>query len=281
MKVDILSDPHIDIYFNPKMSLKKDTVKSIFDSIILSNGTREVGEVLIIAGDIGHYNTQNIELLKIFKSEYYKYIICVLGNHDYYLIDEKIKEQYSSNSFNRADELKKLINDEENIYCLDGDVVQIDGIKFGGAMGWYNNAYNDEYFHQSSKESINDIWKNSSNDSKLIYSKDIKYFEDIYKIEKPKLEAIYQKCDVMITHINPSYKHQHINSAYHNTKENAFFTFNGDQLLKDGSMKYWVFGHNHDEIEYDLHGVKCICNPMGYPNESQYGDWVWMKSFEI
>ena len=46
-------------------------------------------------------------------------------------------------------------------------------------------------------------------------------------------------------------------------------------------MKYWIFGHAHDVIEYNLHNVKCICNPMGYPLESEYGDWVWIKSIEI
>jgi len=46
-------------------------------------------------------------------------------------------------------------------------------------------------------------------------------------------------------------------------------------------MKYWVFGHTHDAIEYEMENVKFLCNPLGYPNESQYGDNIKMKSFEV
>jgi len=46
-------------------------------------------------------------------------------------------------------------------------------------------------------------------------------------------------------------------------------------------MKYWVFGHTHDPIEYKIEGVDFLCNPLGYPNESNYGDSIKMKSFVI
>jgi len=46
-------------------------------------------------------------------------------------------------------------------------------------------------------------------------------------------------------------------------------------------MKYWVFGHTHDAVEYGIEDVKFLCNPLGYPNESEYGDNINMKSFEI
>ncbi len=32
-------------------------------------------------------------------------------------------------------------------------------------------------------------------------------------------------------------------------------------------MKYWIYGHTHDAMEYELHEVKCICNSLGYPGE--------------
>ena len=47
------------------------------------------------------------------------------------------------------------------------------------------------------------------------------------------------------------------------------------------TMKYWVFGHTHDAIEYEMEDVKFLCNPFGYPNESEYGANIKMKSFEI
>lgn len=32
-------------------------------------------------------------------------------------------------------------------------------------------------------------------------------------------------------------------------------------------MKYWIFGHTHDYREFEEFGIKCICNPLGYPSE--------------
>ena len=85
----------------------------------------------------------------------------------------------------------------------------------------------------------------------------------------------------MITHVNPSFDEDHISKKYHNNTTNTFFTFDGSKFYKGGSMKYWVFGHTHDAIEYEIEDVKFLCNPLGYPNESQYGDNITMKSFEV
>ena len=109
MKIDILSDLHLDFYFNPTVDITTKNVKSFFDSIFTKD---DDVDTLIIAGDIGHYNYQNIEVLKIIKKEYYKNIICVLGNHDYYLLNDAIKKQYDNNSFNRVKEMRELINNE-------------------------------------------------------------------------------------------------------------------------------------------------------------------------
>ena len=46
-------------------------------------------------------------------------------------------------------------------------------------------------------------------------------------------------------------------------------------------MKYWVYGHTHDDKEYEYEKVKCICNPMGNPSESQSGIGVMIKQIKI
>lgn len=205
MIVDILSDLHLDFYFKPHLTTLEN-VSSFFEPIFTNNTARTIGDVLIIARDIGHYNAQNIEVLKILQKKFYKHIICVLGNHDYYLVNGEARYSFENNSFKRIENLRKLINKEKNIY---------------------------------------------------------------------------QKCNVMITHVNPSFDEKHIDKKYHNNQTNTFFTFNGSKFYRDGTMKYWVFGHTHDSIEYEINDVKFLCNPLGYPNESGYGENIKMKCFEI
>ena len=278
MRIDILSDLHLDFYFKPQLSAPEN-VTSFFKQVFTDDATREIGDVLIIAGDIGHFNEQNIEVLKILQQEFYKHIICVLGNHDYYLVDRESKYTFNDDSFKRVEHMRKLIKEERNIHCLDGEVVEIDGVRFGGADSWYDDSYNQKYFPQYDNNSTNLLWKQSLNDSRLI--KGISRFDDITKLETPKLEKVYRNCDVMITHVNPSFDEEHIDKKYHNSPMNTFFTFDGRKFYKDGPMKYWIFGHTHDAIEYEMEDVKFLCNPLGYPNESQYGESIIMKSFEI
>jgi len=279
MKIDILSDLHIDFYFNPKLKVKDDQIKKLYDPIVTENN-REIGDVLVVAGDIGHYNHQNIRILKYLKEHYYKHIICVLGNHDYYLVDKDSKKQFKD-SFERVKNMRDLINCEKGIYCLDGFEVEIDGVKFAGCDSWYNDGY---FFRQYptqsfTRKSTNVMWRNVMTDVNFIYG--VSNFDDIFEIEKPKIESVYKNCDVMITHINPSAKDEHINIRFQNNPSNIFFSFEGEKYLKNGNMKYWIFGHTHEELEYEDYGVNCLCNPFGYPGESGNGRWVKMKQIEV
>lgn len=274
MQIDILSDVHFDNYFYGKYT--NDDVIKFYSKIIDLNN---IGYVLVIAGDLGHDNEQNIKILKILK-EYYNHIICVLGNHDYYLIGKTNKKLFKD-SFERVNNMRELINTKDGMYCLDGNIIEIEGVRFGGCDGWYDDGFlkvnypNEEF----PIKSTNQMWTNCTPDSKFIFG--IENFDDIFKIEKEKIETVYKKCDVMITHINPSAKKEYINIKYQNNPSSTFFCFDGEKYLKNGSMKYWIFGHNHDKIEYLEHNVKCICNPLGYSNESGNGECVKIRSIEV
>jgi len=279
MTIDILSDLHLDFYFPANKTPDIDAVKSIFDPIFCNN-KRKAGDVLIIAGDIGHYNHQNIQILQILQAEYYQHIICVLGNHDYYLVDYKSIDKYHNNAFNRANEMRELINEQDHIYCLDGTLIEIEGIRFGGCDSSYSNAYLQKYFPLQDDDSlINTMWKNEMNDYRMM--RNINSYIELYNIEIKKLESIYDKCDVMITHVNPSYLHKHLPATYINNKFNTFFTFDGHKFLKNGTMKHWIFGHTHSKLEYNFHGVKCLCNPLGYPVENNNKEGDFIKSIDI
>ena len=128
MTIDILSDIHIDSYFNHNATLEKDAVNSIFKPIFTNNSSRQAAEVLVIAGDLGHYNSQNIAMLEIFKMHYIN-IIIVLGNHDYYLLNDDEVSKYKT-SFNRVNEFKQMVEKLDNVFCLDGDIVTINNSTF-------------------------------------------------------------------------------------------------------------------------------------------------------
>lgn len=279
MKVDYFSDPHFDFWFAPQQNISYEKLDFQFSNYIPS----QPGEVLLIAGDLGHYNRQNIEIIKAIKKLYnYKHIICVLGNHDYYLCTTEQKFGFEQNSFNRVKQMRKLLNEEDGLHCLDGNVVEIDGVKFGGCDSWYSDAYLKGYFPKAefTHESNNQMWQNVMNDWNYLYG--IEHYKTIYNTEKPKMKTVYDKCDVMMTHVNPSYLKRHLDSQWANDQSSTFFTFNGHDFMKNGTMKYWIFGHTHSKIEYEHNGVQCLCNPLGYPGEHRKGQTPFkIESFEV
>ncbi len=58
-------DIHIDFYF--KINPTRSAVKSIYFHIFTDNQTKRVGDVLIVAGDLGHNNKQTIQVLELIK----------------------------------------------------------------------------------------------------------------------------------------------------------------------------------------------------------------------
>lgn len=274
MQIDYLSDLHLDFYFIQGRNLSKKDIKKVFDPIF-----KNKGDVLIMAGDIGHFNDQNYTIIKYIRELYYKNILCVLGNHDYYLSNRIQQDDYDMNSFNRVKEMRELLNTIDGVFCLNGDIIEINGIYFGGCDGWYNNGYFARQYptESFSTKSTNQQWMTTMYDSEMI--KGISNFDDIWHLEKPKIESIYKKCDVMITHVMPSCKNEHFSPRFQNSPGNVFFSFEGEDYLRNGSMKYWVFGHTHENIQFEEHNVKCLSNSFGYPSESGNGQNVTLKSF--
>jgi len=285
MKIDILSDLHVDFYFRKKPT--ESSVRELYGNILGDNtGHREItqgGDILVVAGDIGHHNKQNIQVLKLIKEIFgYKHIICVLGNHDYYLIDHASRENYGYHSIFRTERMRDIINKEDGMHCLDGNMIEIDGIKFGGCDSWYDGAYIREHFWKKSEEYmygyISLLWRRTMADSVYLLAMD---WQAYAKVEKEKLQRIYHDVDVMITHINPSVKKEHTDRMYRDEDTTGFFTFDGSKLLKNGNMKHWIFGHTHNRTKYEMYGIKCICNPMGYPNESINGHNIRPMQIEV
>lgn len=267
LSLSILSDLHLDMHFNsPRQSTGR--VKAFFDPIFMPGGI-EPADVLVIAGDLGHYNSQNLWLIEYLKELYFKHIVCVLGNHDYYLLHRLQQLDYESNSFNRIQEMRDQLNAIDGIHCLNGNVVEIEGIRFGGSDSWYDGAYMLRNLNPRGTYSmgrVRELWHHTMNDANYIFG--IQRFDEIWDIEKPKIEAVYQECDVMITHVSPSINPEHIPDIHFRRDEaTSFFTFDGETYVKNTTAKVWIYGHTHTPNDYEWHGVRLICNQLGYPGE--------------
>lgn len=266
MKISILSDLHLDSHL-PVFGLTETIVRELFDPIF-----KTPADVLVIAGDLGHYNDQTFLVIKMLREIYFKHIVCVLGNHDYYLINRIMRDDFEESSLSRIQDLRGRLNSMDGVHCLDGNVIEINGVRFGGCDSWYDGQYwlknlNPHYVY--TMHHVRELWKHTMNDYNLIQW--IKEFDEIWEIEKPKIEAVYQQCDVMITHVMPSTDPNHVSGIYRKDKMTSFFCFDGKKYLKETSAKIWIYGHNHTNQDVEIHGVRMLANQMGYRGEARNG----------
>lgn len=274
MNIDIISDIHLDShlkYLEPDDSMVADFWKCL----------QPKAETLVIAGDIGHSNLQNINILKALRRNFYKNILLVLGNHDYYIREGVVKYFHGQNglitdlpkfsaSKDRVQEFRHMCNDVDGIHILDGNVIEIEGIKFGGAMGWYDGKY-----YEANKDKINfgkvnlqAMWQDSMDDD--IYIKPKMSFDGFLEEERVKIENVLMRNpDIMITHVNPSIKIEHQYKSYAKYISTSFFSYDGQKHMEEFNGKYWIFGHSHFDSDFDIDGrFRLISNCLGYRNES-------------
>lgn len=242
MNIDYISDLHLDFYVEPEGNQENYTAKT--RAFLQKLLPETVAEVLVIAGDLSHFNQQSYDTLQFF-SEYYKQVFFVFGNHDYYLISKKQRRKYHETSSARETELLELIASLPNVQVLrDFEVRTYKGIRFAGSTSWYPL----ETFEQQM------YFKQNSNDSALIYGLNIGELHQqemmIYK-QMPEV-------DVLVTHVPPilldSHRKYGSSACYVNE-------------LKDIKASLCIFGHCHEQHVYEKAGISFAINALGYPKE--------------
>jgi Icc-related predicted phosphoesterase len=241
MKYRVFSDLHLDFdYANRK-------------PLWTPNRLDEDSETtLIVAGDIwtGRRIVNTADWLNEM-SKRFKHVVAVLGNHDYWgFHDWRVA----------SESLEMLVN--ENVYILEKEWVDIEGVRIGGATLW------------SSMDEGNPVSVILGKD----YTNDIRYIKgmttDSWMQEyRDTMDWISSNdFDILVTHFVPSRKFTH--PKYKHLAENCMFSSNAAELLEViyRVPKIWLFGHTHDSYCEEYLGTKFICNPRGYGFENTHFD---------
>jgi len=269
MKISYISDIHLDFWIKENGN-KIDKFKRCLDNFIKKYDFNLYSNILIIAGDLGHHFYQDTRLLLALK-EYNDEIVIVSGNHDYYLINNKIRNKHDFSSFKRIEEMKDFCKNN-SIHYLDGDIININGVKIGGlGMSWDKSYY--EFMEQSeaTDSEVYQLYTEVMNDAHLILDnrEPGQLFDpfDHFAQEYKKLQKI-NNVDIMVTHYSPIVPDSL--PPQFNNKISTFYYFNGLNDIKRIKPKYWIFGHTHDYYDFNKEGTRFLCNPLGYPMEVLY-----------
>lgn len=269
--IDFISDLHLDYWIKmiPHSPKLVKTISLFIRDVLKPKG----GDVLVLAGDTGHYFVQDAELIKQLKT-IYKEVVIVTGNHDMYLVSHNQQKKYHQHSYERIDEMRDFC-DLIGVHYLEGTTVDIDGLIIGGTGMWYNLESDDRLAR----------WNIEMNDANLIMDgqEPIKYdygygsykkvsrwdSQEHYLKEVERLKQLeYQGVDVLVTHvlpvILPEYK---MVEKYRGDKNNIFYMSNNIDIVKAIDPQVTIFGHTHENYDLNIDDYWFVCNPLGYKSE--------------
>lgn len=253
MNISYINDLHIDhwVKWNPSQEKYKVRVQKFVQDLIDESNIQNK-EVMIIAGDISHFNFINKWVLEVFNEQFKKTFI-VSGNHDYYLISKNQKRKYENSSIYRAKEMSEIVKELNNV------------VYFHSVYGTGAFSYKGKVFAGATMTSLPEteeeksFYQNIMNDSKYITSSPESYNSFDMTVYNYLKEL---NIDVFISHypLVRTYSHnKHLNDG-----SLGSYLCRVDEMIAPINF----FGHVHEEDQlYEVVGTKHFTNALGYPME--------------
>lgn len=245
MKLRIISDCHLE-----------------FGNLNFPEMPDEKNQILILAGDIGIVNKPyTIKFFLEEMSERFKYVLFVLGNHEF----------YHGSLIRTPEKFKDIIQDMDNIILLNNETFILDGIKFIGSTLWtdLDNLNPILIYRMKDKyNGLNDFKQIRTGSKEAPYLKRIGHmdwytrFLNSKKFIFSELEKDIGLKHVVISHHGPSYLS--VPSEFKGDILNGCYVSNLYDEIYDSNAKLWIHGHTHTSLEYMIGDTRVICNPRGY-----------------
>ena len=206
-----------------------------------------VGDVLVLAGDI-HVGADGVNWINA-AAKQFKYVIYILGNHEFYHNDMPALISYLS-----QDHIF-----DKNVHFLDNDTVILDGVKFVGTTLWSNVEARAFY---------------AMNDSRIIkYDGSSMPLFKVKEMFEANMQFLHENsdADVVVTHQCPHIKSINTERYPDDSMNTGYYTDIIDQF-RDTNIKHWICGHTHSAVEYVEANITVHNNCRGYV--SAYGKGV-------
>jgi len=238
MKIRVLSDLHLEFHdWNPPPA---------------------PADVVVLAGDI-HVGSGGIEWGRRRFPD--AHIIYVPGNHEF----------YGSEMHAMLAQLRATAK-ANDVHFLDGDRIEIDGVRFLGATLWTDFAIYGSDPHtleramQLAALGMHDYRIIRFGDDRKLAPSDTR---EIHRTQRAwlaeQLALPFGGATVVVTHHLPH--RQSIHRRYANDSLNPGFASDLADLVR-APVSLWIHGHTHESLDYRIDQTRVVCNPRGYiPHE--------------
>lgn len=295
MKIAIASDLHLE--FGDINIQNTDSA----DVLILSGD-------ICVAADIGRPDPHNFlddarsnRIVDFFKrcSFQFPHVIYVLGNHEHYHGDfantyNKIKSMLESNMLS-------------NVYVLEREIKEIDGVTFIGGTLWTDMNNGDQLTLYHMRTMMNDF-RVVENSNRVVNYKAYEQINGVDNRERPifktrtakfspedafeehiKMKGYIQqivegKADqkfVVVGHHAPSPLSIHSQYANDTIMNGGYSSDLNEFILDHPQIRLWTHGHTHHNFDYCIGSTRIVCNPRGYINYETQADTWTLQTVEV
>ncbi len=205
-------------------------------------------------------------------SSQFNHVIMIAGNHEF----------YHGRWYQAIDTLSNECNQFNNVYFLEDQVKEIDGVLFVGATLWTDMNKNDWHTKYQVKHGMSDfrIIKNDKNRYHSLHPDDVivRHNKSLEFIKNTVVNT--SKKIVVVTHHAPS--DMSVADCYKgDTLMNGAYRTNLEDFVMNSNINLWCHGHTHFPFDYMLGNTRVVCNPRGYIGHEPIAENYKFKYLDI
>lgn len=253
MKIQYASDLHLEFTENA--------------SYIKHNPLKVVGDILILAGDIGYLGDQNFSRHPFWDwaSDNYSQVIVAMGNHEFYKF-------FDISSLENGYKLPI----RHNVTAYYNTIVPIGNTDIIVSTLWSHIPLKEAAF---TEQVISDFHR-------ILYKGDLLSFAnfnqehirclDFIKTAISESNAAHK---IVVSHHVPSFKM--LCPKFKGSKVNGAFIVELEDFIKTSGINYWIYGHSHYNMDVQIGNTLCVSNQLGYVFHDEHQSFRKDASFEI
>lgn len=253
MKIQYASDLHLEFGENTKW--------------LKQNPIVPVGDVLVLAGDIGYLGDDNYSKHPFWDwaSENFKQVIVVMGNHEFYKFFDIT---------NLYDGYKVEIR--HNITAYYNSVIHLEGVDIVASTLWSEIPLKEAAF---TERVISDFRRILYDGELLTFANFNNEHRRCFEFIKNAVESSKAKHIIVATHHVPSF--ELMSKEFECSSANGAFTVEHGDFIADSRIDYWIYGHSHRNINKMIGSTRCVSNQLGYVFQNEHGSFNPMAVIEV
>ncbi len=242
MKIQYASDLHLEFAQNSKF--------------LAENPFQVVGDVLVLAGDIGYLGTDMYTAHPFWDwaSANYQQVIVIPGNHEFYQFFD-IAELH--------DGWQLAIR--ENVTCYYNAVIPLsEDVDLIATTLWANIPAYDAFY---TERSVSDFYRIRCNKMRLTWEMFNQEHERYVAFLKKSVAESKAKHIIVASHHVPSFAL--MADEFKGSNINGAFTSELGNYIAHSPIAYWIYGHSHRNIDALIGDTHCVSNQLGYVSHGE------------